>query len=379
MLSGHGPSVTVLMIADAIGGIWTYALDLARALERDGIRTVLATMGPHPSNTQRSAAEAVPGLILEVKGHPLEWMDVSASEIEQAGRWLLDLERAHRPDLIHLNGFAHAALPFTCPVLVAAHSCIGTWWPAVRGEAPPARYHHYIERVRRGLGAADAVVAPSRAYLDDLERVHGSLRNAVVIPNGRDPAGFGPGAKREMVFSAGRVWDEAKNVMALDAIAAGLPWPVVVAGDWRPAEGAGSPPETLLCLDLVEPDRLRQWYAEAAIFALPARYEPFGLAALEAALSGCALVLGDLASQREIWGDAALYVPPNDHTALRRTLERLICEPVVRQRMAEHAMRRAQRYTAGRMGRDYARLYHRLIPDRAEPIARPGAAVLAPS
>ncbi len=32
---------------------------------------------------------------------------------------------------------------------------------------------------------------------------------------------------------------------------------------------------------------------------LPARYEPFGLSVLEAALSGCALVLGDIPSLRE--------------------------------------------------------------------------------
>ena len=32
----------------------------------------------------------------------------------------------------------------------------------------------------------------------------------------------------------------------------------------------------------------------ASIYALPARYEPFGLSILEAALSGCALVLGDI-------------------------------------------------------------------------------------
>ena len=62
--------------------------------------------------------------------------------------------------------------------------------------------------------------------------------------------------------------------------------------------------------------------AEASIYALPARYEPFGLSALEAALSGCALVLGDIPSLREIWGPAAIYVPADDKVgALRAALD----------------------------------------------------------
>ncbi len=49
------------------------------------------------------------------------------------------------------------------------------------------------------------------------------------------------------------------------------------------------------------PEEMREQYARAAIFAHPARYEPFGLSVLEAALSGCALVLGDISSLRELW------------------------------------------------------------------------------
>jgi glycogen synthase len=57
------------------------------------------------------------------------------------------------------------------------------------------------------------------------------------------------------------------------------------------------------------------WYARASIYALPARYEPFGLSALEAALSGCALILGDIPSLREVWLEAAPYVSPDDESA----------------------------------------------------------------
>ena len=60
----------------------------------------------------------------------------------------------------------------------------------------------------------------------------------------------------------------------------------------------------------------------AAIYALPARYEPFRLEVLEAAAPGCALVLGDIASLRELWDGAALFVAPDDDRALRARAER---------------------------------------------------------
>lgn len=378
MLNGWDGPATVLMTTDTFGGIWTYALDLARALQRRGVRTVLATMGPLPSETQRANALAIPGLVLEQSAFRLEWMDEAERDVRRAGEWLLELELAHLPDVVHINGFAHAALPFLAPTVSVAHSCVATWWRAVRGGAPPARFAGYLEAVAAGLGAADAVVAPTRAFLAQLESVYGARPGARVIPNGRAAAGFRCNRKRDMVFSAGRGWDEAKNVIALDAIAADLDWPVVVAGDWRPPRGEPEPPRHLLCLDLVEPVMLRQWLADAPIFALPARYEPFGLAPLEAALSGCALVLGDLPTLREVWGEAAVYVPPDDHAALREALQALIRDPARRRRMALAATRRARRFSAGRMAESYLGLYRELrrshVPRRPIPTAAATAA-----
>ncbi|HEX8375447.1 MAG TPA: hypothetical protein VF606_09745, partial [Geminicoccaceae bacterium] len=38
----------VLMTTDAVGGVWTYSLDLAAALATRGVRTTLAVLGPAP-------------------------------------------------------------------------------------------------------------------------------------------------------------------------------------------------------------------------------------------------------------------------------------------------------------------------------------------
>src|SRR5204863_1804155 len=107
-----------------------------------------------------------------------------------------------------------------------------------------------------------------------------------------------------------------------------VPWSVYVAGEQGSAEFGGCVP-----LGRLSPDAMADWYARAAIFALPAYYEPFGLGPLEAALSGCALVLGDIASLREVWGDAALFVAPGSDRELESTLRTLIRDPGLRRCM----------------------------------------------
>ena len=106
--------------------------------------------------------------------------------------------------------------------------------------------------------------------------------------------------------------------------------------------------------------------ARAAIFVLPARYEPFGLAALEAALSGCALVLGDIPSLREVWHQAALFASPDDPEEIRAALDSLIENSALRNRLAQEGRRRAQTFTAQRMARCYLALYRQLL-DGAPP------------
>ena len=62
------------MTADTVGGVWTYALDLAHSLAGAGVTVSLAVLGPEPAPDQRRAAEAVPGLDLIETGLALDWM-----------------------------------------------------------------------------------------------------------------------------------------------------------------------------------------------------------------------------------------------------------------------------------------------------------------
>jgi glycosyltransferase involved in cell wall biosynthesis len=362
------------MTADTVGGVWTYALELCRALARDGVQVELATLGAPLSPAQWVEAGEVPGLSIHESRFQLEWMDDPWEDVRASGEWLLELEARLAPDIIHLNGYCHGALAWRTPVLVVAHSCVLSWWEAVKGEPAPGRYARYREEVARGLRAAACVVAPSEAMLTAAERHYGRFRATRVIPNARRSESFRPSPKEPFVLAAGRLWDEAKNLAALEAVAPRLPFPVRVAGETQhPGGGSDARARQVQPLGRLTPEELAGWMGRAAVYALPARYEPFGLSVLEAALAGCALVLGDIPSLREVWGDAALFVHPDDGDGLAETLRGLMADPARRERQATRARARALTFTPRRMAEAYLELYAAL---RARPVEARGQPAL---
>ena len=332
----------VLMTADAVGGVWSYALELARQFATRGVETVVAVMGPAPKF-------APPAIDFHHRPCKLEWMEDPWQDVDQAGAWLQQIEQEIQPDVIHLNGYAHGAFPFRAPKVVVAHSCVLSWWQAVHGCAAPSCWDEYRGRVTRGLNGADLVIAPTRAMRNELARHYGTSA-ARVIPNGLSPGRFRPAAKENLVLTAGRLWDQAKNIALLDRIAPSLAWSVFAAG------GGGSF-ANLKNLGELAPDAMAEWYSRAAIYALPARYEPFGLTPLEAAFSGCALVLGDIASLRENWRGAALFAPPDGDADFRDRLTELVRSATLRGAMQKAARARASAFRATTMADAYLAAY----------------------
>ncbi len=260
--------MNVLMTTDTVGGVWGYAVQLARAVAPAGVAVTLAAVG-RTSAGQRAEAAGLPLVEADFK---LEWMDDPWADVAASGAWLLGLERQLRPDVVHLNGYAHGRLPFAAPTVVVGHSCVGSWWQAVHGEpAPagpvprrgdrrPARGHG---RRRADPGHAGRTGPPVRPTPD-----------ADVIHNGRDADDFRPATKQPFVLAAGRLWDEAKNLATLRRAAAGLPWPVRVAGDGgagggrrtaRPARrgghgrGSSPPPRSTACRPGTSRSGCRSW------------------------------------------------------------------------------------------------------------------------
>lgn len=359
----------LLMTTDTQGGMWTYAVDLARALGAHGVEVVLATMGARLTPDQAHTAGTVPLLRVMESTFRLDWMAGAWEEAAKSGDWLLELEQAFKPDIVHLNGCVHGALPWRAPSLVVGHSCMLSWWRAVKKHATPAEWQRYLEGSRGVLRAAALVVAPTRVTLNALKFYYGPFRHSRVIHHGRDPRMFRASDKEPFVFASGRLWDEAKNIAALNRVAPRLAWPVYVAGEERHPGGDEAPNSGVRGTGRLSSEAVSDWMGRAAVYAMPARYEPFGMSVLEAGLSGCALVLGDIPSLREIWDDAAVFVPHHDDAALAATLRGLIDNRGRREALGHRAMTRAMLYTSERCGAAYLQAYEAVLAARQRAVA----------
>ncbi|MGA0604788.1 glycosyltransferase family 4 protein [Phenylobacterium sp. VNQ135] len=351
------------MTADAVGGVWTYALDLARGLGAAGVRTTLAVLGPAPSTDQVRGAHAVPGLTLIETGLPLDWMASEPAEILEVGAALRGLARGVRADLIHLNSPAFAAIGgFEAPVVGACHSCLATWWGDVKDGPMPPDFRWRTQALWQGLHACDVLVAPTRAFAEATAAAY-DLPAPHVVWNGRDAPTRPEAAREDMVFTSGRLWDEGKNIGVLDAAAERLSAPIYAAGPLEGPNGAGVRLTHATSLGRLPAAEVADWLARAPVFASSALYEPFGLGVLEAAQAGCALVLSDIATFRELWEGAAVLVDPRDPGAFAAALDALLADEPRRVELGRKARARAQRYSVQAMATGVHELYRHVQPE----------------
>lgn len=404
----------VLITTDVVGGVWSYTAELVDALARRGHELALVAFGGYRSRAQREWVAGRPSLEFTCVPCPLEWMPEPEPGLSDSVSSLQRLSARFLPDVIHLNQFYYGAHDLGAPKVVVAHSDIVTWWRVVKGADPPddAWFRRYRGWVRAGLKGADLRVAPtawlasrvSAAYeTGPVQTVHNArspgqfaptvsdgvagdrtaaARDAAAVcgaPGGGGPApGGGPPARsdeagkhrrRRRVVSAGRLWDEAKG--ARDLISAGRllgdAAEIVVAGAVEhPGGGQDFPADAggVRYVGKLAPADLAGIYTGAAVYAATSRYEPFGLAPLEAALAGCALVVSDIPTFRELWNGCALFYPPGDVEALAAALRRVLDTDDFRFELATAARERAlERYTPDRMGREYEALYAEAVND----------------
>lgn len=349
----------ILMTVDAVGGVWQYAIELARQLTALGDFVVLAGLGPEPDPSQREEAEAV--AMLEWLAGPPDWLAGGEQALGGLGREIDRLIRGHAIDLVQVNEPGQAAhLALSCPLVAVSHSCIATWFRAVRGEPPPAEWAWQERRTGAGLKRADLVVVPSASHGAALRDCYGKLPRLSVIYNASGMAAP-PANRDDMVFAAGRWWDEGKNGHVLDRAAALADWPVFAAGATTGPNGSHITFENLISLGTIAHAEARGLAGRSGIFVSPSLYEPFGLAALEAAAAGTPLLLADIPTYRELWGSAAAFFAPRDHEALAGQINRLARDEALRREMGAAARRRARTLTPQRQAASMRRAY-----DRAE-------------
>lgn len=397
-------TVRVMLVADAVGGVWDYAVSLAGGLIRlAGARVLLVAVGPSPDAARLASAQAVPGLECHLLSGRLEWMDGGHDWLSAWRQTLATLAADWGADVVHVNQLGLAGLggersPRRPAVVLGVHSDVSTWWLWVKdGGRGPCTLPEYLswqrDLARQALQQADVVVCPSAFLATELVACHGLSRAPVVIHNAVAPPVDHPADRlavqrqRGLAVVAGRAWDEAKNVAVVAAAVQRCrsPWQVEVAGDVvEPGRaGASAPPAVpgMFYLGFLDKERLTALYRRAAVCLAPSSYEPFGLAPAEAALSGCAVVANDLPSYREVWGDAACYFTRNDPVSLAERLDQLYGDDAEVARLALAAHERvARRYTLQRMVDGYVAVYRGAsgaaalgfqVPSPARPAARP--------
>ena len=343
----------LLLITDAVGGVWTYSIELARALRPLGIETILAVAGPAPSRAKLQEASAFRLVRTDL---PLEWVETSLEVVRRAGREIAALASREDADIVQVSSAALlAGYNDVIPAVAVQHSCVASWWESVKEGALPDDLQWRRDLVQAGLRRASVVVAPSAAFAAETTRLYGVATTAVY--NGRHSEGRPDIPAGEFVITAGRLWDEGKNVAVLDRAALMMDIPFLAAGPVTGPNGASVHPEHLQLLGELEPPRLQGQFAASPIYASAALYEPFGLSVLEAAQAGCALVLSDIPTHRELWADAAVFVPARDPGGFAAVIEELMDSPPERERLGKLARCRSATFTPESMARSMAHIY----------------------
>ncbi len=364
----------ILITSDTLSGTWTYTRELVSGLVSRGVRVTLVSFGEIPLPQQTSWMEHLHGLEYRPTAFRLDWMDEGQQDLGESSAYLTALVKELKPDLLHLNQLCYGSLPVAVPRVVVAHGDLITWWKTVHGREPKDDLwlRWYRDVVTRGLGMASVVVAPSMWMRDTVRDCYTRTACDTVIYNGRNPIFFNPYVgKDDSVLAVGRLLDAGKQVSLLTQHT--HPLPVCIVGADTAVHGPVRVPiraDVKLSVDemniaLRGPQteaQLRQLYSRASIYAATSRYEPFDMAAVEAAFSRCAIVANDIPAFREIWGDAVLYFHENDAASLASAIRRLSREKDLCRNYANRAFQRAREcFTSKRMIDQYLDLYRSLL------------------
>lgn len=362
----------ILMTTDTVGGVWTYTRELVLGLlQRPDVHIALVTLGSTPSGEQKAWLDATSTAFGEqfqftVTGFALEWQKVNAGAYRDVEPMLLKLAAEFRPDVLHSSQFCFGALPVTALKCIVAHSDVVSWHSWVKGGPPAdsAWLRTYLALCRDGMRSADVVLAPSAAALEDLQHSFPFRAGSRWIHNGIDVEVPAAGERRLQAITAGRLWDEAKNITLLSQVDS--PMPILAAGS-RQHDAVSLSLQSLrglqICGELPHAALLER-FAESSIYVVTSTYEPFGYAAVEAARCGCAVLANDIAAQREVWGDGALFFQTAEE--LSNLLKRLAADPAMLAAAQQRSRERSERYTRRAMADAYFDYYQGVLTRPAE-------------
>ena len=348
------------LLHEAPGGIGRYTAELLRLLPAHGVAVTPFTARHARADVERALrAHDLTGLDPVILPLPAALLYDAWHVLGVAG----PVRRVAPVDLVHAPS---PAVPPTgkVPLVVTVHDAA----PMVMPEAFTRRgviFH------RQGFAAAAKrarlVIAVSEFSADEIATHTPIPRDRIrVVPNGADlerataeqvdetRRAFGI-ADRPYVFWAG-TFQPRKNVrVLLDAFARldpdAVPHRLVLAGPpgWKPDDEDGEVARQLgdrvRLLGPVPRDHLFPLFAGADLFAFPSRHEGFGIPVVEAMAQGTAVVCADIPALREVAGDAACFVAPDDLTGWVDALRSLLTDDAARAALVALGYERVARYS----------------------------------
>lgn len=344
----------VLLTTDVLGGVWDFCLTLAHGLRVAGEEVILLAFG-FPTPAQQTSARQTGARLVSIP-LKLEWMNDAARDVRATPSAVRQIAREVGADIVHANQFAAACADVDVPVVLTLHSDVLSWRRWTLGDSTvPAEWQSYTELVREGVTRADSVAAVSRFLADQMTDLYGLDRPIEVIHNGWPAPTPATSHRDRVTVVAGRIWDAAKNVaLVAEAARNWQPGAVYLAGEMEhPDGGRAGVPEPLQAVGFLPRTELDTLLDRAKVYISAARYDPFGLLPLQAALRGCQLLLSDIPSYREVWGETVTYFRSDDVSDLREQWLRLLDAPIT----TAAQIRARERLSVERMVESYRALY----------------------
>ena len=364
------------LLHEAPGGIGRYTAELLRLLPAQGVDVTPFTARHSRDDVMRALhAHALEGLDPVILPLPAALLYDAWHMLGMAG----PARRVAPVDLLHAPS---PAVPPTggLPLVVTVHDAA----PLV---LPDAFTRRGVKFHRRGFAAAAKrarlVIAVSEFCADEVTTHTAIPRDRIrVVPNGVDRVR----ATAEAVHKARSIYaiDDApyvfwagtfqprKNVRTLlDAFSrldpAVVPHRLVLAGPpgWKPddddAEVARGLGDRVRLLGPVHREQLFPLFAGADLYAFPSRHEGFGIPVLEAMAQETPVLCSDIPALREVAGDAARFVPPDDTDAWVDALNDLLGDANARAALVASGNVRVANYSWERCARETAAVYREAL------------------